>query len=275
MQGVEERGAGKVAEPDHGGWPDEAAAEEAGERDADELGAEGEEDGEAPAEVDVVKGPPPKRDEGVGAVGAADGDVGHESDDDVLLDGEGARVEGPRHAERGEDGGRDEAGLEAADGVGKQLDDDGGQADDGAPGAGVSGDARIRPSLRQMPSPHAQEHVQSSAEGDEEQADDPGAWCVGRLAAVRVAHRGPDLLKGRVLVVRVALPAGVGLEAGRSMADRGARGLAGALWASWRRRAPAVNEGDAVPPPRRARDVKGAFAHPVRRRGAWPARGKG
>lgn len=133
MQGVEEGRVGELVRPEHGGWPDQKSAAETGETNADQLRAECEEQLEAPSQVDIVEGLALQCEKGVGAVGVADRNVGHQGDDYVLLDCERSGVQSPLKAEGVEHLCWHDFRPQATDRVDEQLDDDRGEVDSWTP----------------------------------------------------------------------------------------------------------------------------------------------
>jgi len=103
VEGIEERTADKVLRPDHARRCDQKLAAEAREAEAGEGGREGEEELEPRAEIEAVV--ELRDDDGVHHVRGGDGDVGHHVYQHMLLDVEGARVEGKFRA--AEDPGQD------------------------------------------------------------------------------------------------------------------------------------------------------------------------
>ena len=107
VQGVEKSGVDQGARPDHTRWPDDKLPQHATESKAENLGAEGKEHLEAHGRRSLVEDA--RREDDLGGVSTANGNAGHDRDADVLLDGEGARVERPDvtesfEAASGEDG---------------------------------------------------------------------------------------------------------------------------------------------------------------------------
>lgn len=91
VQRVEQSAIYECAWPDHTRRPDEELAEQTTEREPDNLGGEDEHDLITEAELLSVEHFLGRND--VGCVGATDDDVGHDSNDDVLLDVEMTWVE--------------------------------------------------------------------------------------------------------------------------------------------------------------------------------------
>lgn len=117
----------------------------------------------------------------VGGVGDGEGDAGHDADDAVLLDREGAGVEAPAQAEGVEAAVGQEARPGMAEGPGDDL------ADERADGDGGLAEG--------------EEGVHGGTDKDEGQADDPGANRVACEILVVVSDGGADLGIGRVLLL--------------------------------------------------------------------------
>lgn len=119
MEGVEQTGVDQVDGPDHGGRANEEAAKSTGETVTNKLGRDDEQETTAKA-PGVVVVELLDNDDIDGSKRGGTG-VGHDCDEDVLLDVERAGVEAELLAKEGEGTGRKDAGHQGAQGVGEQL----------------------------------------------------------------------------------------------------------------------------------------------------------
>lgn len=121
MEGVEQTGVDQVDGPDHGGRANEETTKSTSETVTNKLGRDDEQETTAKA-PGVVIVELLDDDDVDGGKGGGTG-VGHDGDEDVLLDVEGAGVEAELLAKDGEGAGGENAGHQGSQGISKQLGD--------------------------------------------------------------------------------------------------------------------------------------------------------